>query len=132
MRQAVRLLRTSRPHPPTTITRNVRPRLAATNMAAAPPASADANPLAGPSHKTIATHSGSFHCDEALGCWLLRQTAEFGGATIVRSRDPAVYGAADVVIDVGGVYDPGASWRFLGGGVARACVCACLCGMCGP
>ena len=37
MRQAVRLLRTSRPHPPTTITRNVRPRLAATNMAAAPP-----------------------------------------------------------------------------------------------
>lgn len=58
-------------------------------------------PLAG-------THSGSFHCDEALGCFLLQQTAKFGGADIVRSRDPEVLKGLDVIIDVGGVYDPGA------------------------
>jgi uncharacterized UPF0160 family protein len=38
----------------------------------------------------IGTHSGSFHCDEALGCWMLQQTAAFGDASIVRSRDPEV------------------------------------------
>lgn len=55
---------------------------------------------------TIGTHSGTFHCDEALGCYLLRQTAKFAGADVVRSRDPAVLADLDVVIDVGGVYDP--------------------------
>lgn len=60
---------------------------------------------------TIGTHSGSFHCDEALGCWLLQQTDRFKTATIVRSRDPAVLAGLDVVIDVGGVYDE-ATLRF--------------------
>ncbi|KAK9839664.1 hypothetical protein WJX81_004487 [Elliptochloris bilobata] len=55
--------------------------------------------------KRIGTHSGSFHCDEALGCYLLRRTKEFAGAEIVRSRDPEVLRDLDVVIDVGGVYD---------------------------
>ncbi|KAL4427135.1 hypothetical protein ABPG77_001139 [Micractinium sp. CCAP 211/92] len=64
----------------------------------------DGPPLAG-------THSGSFHCDEALGCFLLQQTAKFGGADIVRSRDPEVLKGLDVIIDVGGVYDP-ASDRY--------------------
>lgn len=54
---------------------------------------------------TIATHSGSFHCDEALGCWLLKRTEPFKAAEIIRSRDPAVLATADIVIDVGGVYD---------------------------
>jgi hypothetical protein len=54
----------------------------------------------------IATHSGSFHCDEALGCYLLRLTPEFAEGEIVRSRDPEVLKECDVVIDVGGVYDP--------------------------
>lgn len=54
----------------------------------------------------IGTHSGTFHCDEALGCWMLNQTSAFKGASIVRSRDPEVLAQADVVIDVGGVYDP--------------------------
>ena len=61
--------------------------------------------------KRIGTHSGSFHCDEALGCWLLRRTQEFAGAEIVRSRDPEVLKDLDVVIDVGGVYDAGSN-RF--------------------
>lgn len=56
--------------------------------------------------KTIGTHSGTFHCDEALGCFLLQQTAVFSGADIVRTRDPDVLKGLDVVIDVGGVYDP--------------------------
>lgn len=35
----------------------------------------------------IGTHSGSFHCDEALGCYLLRKTAQFEGAPITRRFD---------------------------------------------
>eukprot|EP00401_Gymnodinium_catenatum_P065747 CAMPEP_0117547450 /NCGR_PEP_ID=MMETSP0784-20121206/47131_1 /TAXON_ID=39447 /ORGANISM="" /LENGTH=353 /DNA_ID=CAMNT_0005344357 /DNA_START=65 /DNA_END=1126 /DNA_ORIENTATION=+ len=58
-----------------------------------------------PSGKTIGTHSGAFQADEALGCWLLRQTSAFAGAAVVRSRDPAVLEPCDIVIDVGGIYD---------------------------
>ena len=36
----------------------------------------------------------------------LRQTPAFRDADIIRSRDPAVLATADVVIDVGGVYEP--------------------------
>jgi hypothetical protein len=59
--------------------------------------------------RVIATHSGSFHCDEALACYLLKQTSKFGGpdTSIVRSRDPEILKDADVVVDVGGVYNPG-------------------------
>ena len=56
----------------------------------------------------IGTHSGSFHCDEALGAFLLKQTAKFAGAQVVRTREPEVIKTLDVVIDVGGVYEPGA------------------------
>mmetsp|Transcript_59511 Transcript_59511/g.159414 ORF Transcript_59511/g.159414 Transcript_59511/m.159414 type:complete len:356 (-) Transcript_59511:50-1117(-) len=59
-----------------------------------------------PSGKTIGTHSGSFQCDEALGCWLLRQLPTYAGASIVRSRDSAQLAPCDIVIDVGGIYDP--------------------------
>ena len=55
----------------------------------------------------IGTHSGSFHCDEALGCFLLRQTDSFKDAEIVRTRDESALSELDVVIDVGGKYDPG-------------------------
>ncbi|KAG1677809.1 hypothetical protein FOA52_008573 [Chlamydomonas sp. UWO 241] len=59
----------------------------------------------------IGTHSGSFHCDEALGCWMLKQLPRFKDAEIVRSRDPEVLKEADIVIDVGAVYDE-ATLRF--------------------
>lgn len=59
----------------------------------------------------IGTHSGSFHCDEALGAFLLKQTAKFAGAQVVRTREPEVIKTLDVVIDVGGVYEPEAQ-RF--------------------
>ncbi len=50
----------------------------------------------------IGTHSGTFHCDEALGCYMLRRTAKFADAEIVRSRDPETLKELDVIIDVGG------------------------------
>lgn len=55
----------------------------------------------------IGTHSGSFHCDEALGCFLLKQTDTYRDADIVRTRDESTLSGLDVVIDVGGKYDPG-------------------------
>ncbi|PKU63788.1 hypothetical protein MA16_Dca010706 [Dendrobium catenatum] len=69
--------------------------------------------------KRVGTHNGSFHCDEALGCFMIRLTEKFAGAEIVRSRDPQacffsspllfvfrVLDTLDAVLDVGGVYDP--------------------------
>eukprot|EP00551_Chaetoceros_affinis_P010090 CAMPEP_0203673858 /NCGR_PEP_ID=MMETSP0090-20130426/14118_1 /ASSEMBLY_ACC=CAM_ASM_001088 /TAXON_ID=426623 /ORGANISM="Chaetoceros affinis, Strain CCMP159" /LENGTH=361 /DNA_ID=CAMNT_0050539593 /DNA_START=220 /DNA_END=1305 /DNA_ORIENTATION=+ len=58
-----------------------------------------------PSDKIIATHSGTFQADEALGVWLLRQTSTYFQSKVVRTRDEAKYSKADIVIDVGGVYD---------------------------
>lgn len=55
----------------------------------------------------IGTHSGAFHCDEALGCFLLKQLDQYKDAEVVRTRDAAVLKEMDVVVDVGGVYDPG-------------------------
>ncbi|CAA2956529.1 Hypothetical predicted protein [Olea europaea subsp. europaea] len=56
--------------------------------------------------KRVGTHNGSFHCDEALGCFMIRLTNKFSNAQIVRSRDPQVLEELDAVLDVGGVYDP--------------------------
>ena len=55
-------------------------------------------------HLTICTHNGQFHCDEALGCYLLKILHP--RARILRSRDPKVYEKCDIVLDVGNVYDP--------------------------
>lgn len=56
--------------------------------------------------KVIGTHSGKFHVDEALGCYMLRElTVEYAGAEIVRSRNPETLAKCDIVIDVGGEYD---------------------------
>ncbi|KAK2981912.1 hypothetical protein RJ640_019132 [Escallonia rubra] len=56
--------------------------------------------------KRVGTHNGSFHCDEALGCFMIRLTDKFASAEIVRTRDPQVLETLDAVLDVGGVYDP--------------------------
>ncbi|KAL8150310.1 hypothetical protein V2J09_020118 [Rumex salicifolius] len=61
--------------------------------------------------KRVGTHNGSFHCDEALGCFMIRLTDKFSGAEIVRIRDPQVLETLDAVLDVGGVYDP-TRYRF--------------------
>ncbi|XP_074591901.1 uncharacterized protein LOC141847730 [Curcuma longa] len=59
-----------------------------------------------PTVKRVGTHNGSFHCDEALGCFLIRLTDKFSSADIVRTRDPQLLETLDAVLDVGGVYDP--------------------------
>jgi len=54
----------------------------------------------------IGTHSGVFHCDEVLACSLLKYTANFSNATIVRSRNDDIHAIMDILIDVGSVFDP--------------------------
>ncbi|TFK41131.1 metal-dependent protein hydrolase [Crucibulum laeve] len=61
--------------------------------------------------KLIGTHNGTFHCDEALAVFLLRQTASYRDADLKRTRDPAVLDTCDIVVDVGAVYD-GSKQRF--------------------
>ncbi|XP_029358369.1 MYG1 exonuclease isoform X2 [Echeneis naucrates] len=56
--------------------------------------------------KKIGTHNGTFHCDEALACFLLRQLPEYKDAEVVRTRDPAQLAQCDIVVDVGGEFDP--------------------------
>ena len=59
----------------------------------------------------IATHSGSFHCDEALATAMLRVLPQFAEAPIIRTRDAAAIAACTIAVDVGGVYDA-ATLRF--------------------
>ncbi|XP_069735694.1 MYG1 exonuclease [Phaenicophaeus curvirostris] len=54
----------------------------------------------------IGTHDGAFHCDEALACALLRLLPPYRDAEVVRSRDPKRLAPCEVVVDVGGEYDP--------------------------
>jgi uncharacterized UPF0160 family protein len=57
-----------------------------------------------------ATHDGPFHADDVLAFGLLRCFVD-AEATIDRSRDPSRHAAAEVVFDVGGIFDPAAG-RF--------------------
>jgi uncharacterized UPF0160 family protein len=58
----------------------------------------------------IATHDGPFHADDVMAVALLRTFVD-PAAELVRTRDPARIAKADLVVDVGGVYDP-ARGRF--------------------
>ncbi|WP_435299375.1 MYG1 family protein [Timonella sp. A28] len=51
----------------------------------------------------IATHNGKFHADDVFGVALLKQL--YPDAQIVRTRDQTVLDQADIVLDVGGIYD---------------------------
>ena len=53
----------------------------------------------------IVTHNGPFHADDVLGVAMLRVLHP--DAHIERTRDKATIRAADFVVDVGGVHDPG-------------------------
>ncbi|KAF3912162.1 hypothetical protein ABW21_db0206621 [Orbilia brochopaga] len=55
--------------------------------------------------KTIGTHNGAFHADEALAVYLLRLTDTYKSSPVVRSRDPPTLEACDIIVDVTGVYD---------------------------
>ncbi len=58
----------------------------------------------------VVTHDGRHHADELLAVWFFHILHE-GEITVVRSSDPEVWKAADVLLDCGGVYDP-TSGRF--------------------
>ncbi|GAB6022277.1 UPF0160 protein myg1, mitochondrial, variant 2 [Chamberlinius hualienensis] len=54
----------------------------------------------------IGTHNGTFHCDEVLACYMLKTLPQYKDSEIVRTRDAEVLKSCDIVVDVGGVYDP--------------------------
>jgi len=59
--------------------------------------------------KLIGTHSGSFHCDEALACSLLSLLPdEFSpkSTILVRSRDAPTLSQCHILVDVGGEFNP--------------------------
>ncbi len=60
-------------------------------------------------HKTIATHSGSFHADDVFGVGVLMGV--FPNHTLVRTRKEELLARADFTVDVGGVWDAAAG-RF--------------------
>jgi uncharacterized UPF0160 family protein len=50
------------------------------------------------------THDGRFHADEIFALAVLR--LRFPNLEIVRSRDETIYNNADIIVDVGHIYDP--------------------------
>jgi uncharacterized UPF0160 family protein len=54
--------------------------------------------------KTIVTHNGNFHADDVFSVAALRSI--FSSFTLIRTRDLDIIAKADIVIDVGGEYDP--------------------------
>lgn len=53
----------------------------------------------------IATHNGGFHTDDVFAMATLQLVHGTENVEIIRTRDEAVLTNADVVVDVGGVYD---------------------------
>jgi uncharacterized UPF0160 family protein len=53
----------------------------------------------------VVTHSGKFHADDVLSWGLLQQFYPYSMA-ITRTRKQAIIDKADIVFDVGGLYDP--------------------------
>lgn len=55
---------------------------------------------------TIGTHSGTFHCDEILACYMLSKHPDFAGHKVLRTRDQSLLDQCDIVVDVGSIFDP--------------------------
>jgi len=54
---------------------------------------------------TVATHNGTFHADDIFAFAILR-AATAGRVQLVRTRDSSRWETADVLFDVGGIFDP--------------------------
>ncbi|KAJ6230084.1 metal dependent hydrolase - related [Anaeramoeba flamelloides] len=54
----------------------------------------------------IGVHSGTFHLDDTLSCFMLKLLPEYKNHQVVRTRDKMLLSKCDVVVDVGFVYDP--------------------------
>ena len=57
---------------------------------------------------TLVTHNGQFHADEVMAVALLSlfNIIDLNTINIVRTRDMSIISQADIVLDVGGVYEP--------------------------
>lgn len=53
----------------------------------------------------IGTHSGTFHCDEALAVFMLKTLPKYKEASVTRTRDPEALEECDIIVDVSGQYD---------------------------
>ncbi|MFT5887525.1 MAG: uncharacterized UPF0160 family protein [Zhongshania sp.] len=58
---------------------------------------------------TIATHNGNFHADDVFSVAALKSL--YPSCKLIRTRNLEIIGKADIVLDVGGEYDPDAG-RF--------------------
>ncbi|XP_039957336.1 MYG1 protein [Bactrocera tryoni] len=59
----------------------------------------------------IGTHSGTFHCDEVLACFMLKQLPEYKNASIFRSRDEQLLrDKCDIIVDVGAEFNHQQKW----------------------
>jgi uncharacterized UPF0160 family protein len=56
--------------------------------------------------RSLGTHDGSFHADEATACSLLLLSGRIDKDKVKRTRDPAILAKCEYVCDVGGIYDP--------------------------
>lgn len=57
------------------------------------------------STNSIGTHDGTFHCDDATACFMLKQLDRFKNHEIIRTRDQELLDKCDIVVDVGSVLD---------------------------
>ena len=53
----------------------------------------------------ICTHSGSFHCDEALAIGLLKLLPRWKDAPVIRTRSTPIHNSCSIVVDVGSTHD---------------------------
>ena len=58
------------------------------------------------SELTLVTHSGKFHADEVAATAVLKYVFRDKDIQVTRSRNSEIINTADIVYDVGGVYDP--------------------------
>ena len=55
-------------------------------------------------HKTIVTHNGNFHADDVFSIAVFKNILP--SFELIRTRDLSLIAKADIVVDVGGEYDP--------------------------
>lgn len=60
---------------------------------------------------TVVTHDGKFHSDDIFGVAVLQLRFGIENISLTRTREASLIEKADIVLDVGGVYDP-ARLRF--------------------
>ena len=86
--------------------RKLLPRIVVNTVVSSQKMSSSISNSNGSNSPKIVTHDGIFHADDALACFLLKILPDYRSASIVRTRDQKEIDSADIVVDVGAVYDP--------------------------